>query len=251
MVVKIRTILLTFDIEEFDLPLEFKEKIPEKDQFEISKNGTEKIIGLLNKNNVKATFFVSAKFAKQYPELIKTISEYYEVGLHCFEHKDDYSKMNEEELYERIKNGKEIVEDIINKKVLGFRAPRFKFQNYDVLKSLKIKYDCSLNPTYIPGRYNNISKERGIHLNKGVIVVPLTVSPILRMPLFWFTFRNLPLIYPKLITLRSKYICINFHPWEFTDIKKFKVPFLIKRNTENRKCRIYYSNRCRLRSGSK
>src|SRR3989344_2943151 len=112
MVVKIsiKNILLTFDIEEFDLPLELGKDISENEQFEISKGGTEEVLELLYKNNLRSTFFLSAKFSKLYPNLIRKISKQHEIGLHCLEHKDNYSKMNEEEAIERIKNGKNIIE---------------------------------------------------------------------------------------------------------------------------------------------
>src|SRR3989344_1615565 len=103
MVVKIKNILLTFDIEEFDLPLEFGKEISEEKQFKISKDGTEKIINFLQEKNIKATFFISARFAKQYPLLIKKISYNHEVGLHCLKHSDNYSKMDGDTAFKKIK----------------------------------------------------------------------------------------------------------------------------------------------------
>ncbi|MEK6856933.1 MAG: polysaccharide deacetylase family protein [Nanoarchaeota archaeon] len=227
-----KTILLTFDIEEFDLPLEFGRKISEDRQLEISKEGTERIIELLERNNVKATFFVSAKFAKHYPNLIKKISEKHEIGLHCLEHNENYSKMNEEEVYERIKTAKNIIERIINKKIVGFRSPRFQQVSYEKLNEIGIIYDSSLNPTYVPGRYNHFFSPRKIFSKKNVKVIPLSVSPILRLPLFWLAFRNFPLFYARYITNRNKnYVCLVFHPWEFVNLETMNLPKLIKRNT--------------------
>lgn len=235
MEVKIKTILLTFDIEEFDLPLEFGKKISDEKQFNVSKNGTEIILELLERNNIQATFFISAKFAKQYPELIERISTNHEIGLHCLEHKDNYSEMNEKEAYERIKKGKEIIEKIINKRIVGYRAPRFQPPHYEILNKAGILYDSSLHPTFIPGRYNNFFSKRKVFLKNDVKVLPLSVSPILRLPLFWLAFRNLPLFYSKYITNRNKdYACLVFHPWEFVSIENINLPKLIKRNTGER-----------------
>ena len=232
MVVKIKNILLSFDIEEFDLPLEFGKNISEKDQLEISRRGTEKIIELLNKNNIKATFFVSAKFAERYPELIKTISKNHEIGLHCLEHRDDYSKMDEKEAYIKIKTGKEIIEKIISKKIIGFRSPRFQQVPYVILNKIGIIYDSSLNPTYIPGTYNNFFSSRKNISKNNIKIVPISVSPVLRLPIFWLAFRNLPLFYAKHITNRNEnYVCLVFHPWEFVDISEMGLPGLITRNT--------------------
>ena len=232
MVVKIKKILLTFDVEEFDLPLEYNKNISEQDQYDISKRGTEIILEFLEKNNIKATFFISAKFAKQYPNLIKNISKKHEIGLHCYEHKDNYQKMDEKETFERLKNGKEIIEKIINKKIKGFRAPRFQPPSYKILNKLEIIYDSSLHPTFIPGRYNHFFEVRKVHNKNGVNILPITVSPILRLPIFWLAFRNLQLIYSKYITNRNKeYICLVFHSWEFVNIEHMDLPKLIKRNT--------------------
>ena len=85
MVVKIKDTLLTFDIEEFDLPLEFGKIISEDEQLEISKKGTENILRLLEENNITATFFLSTKFARQYPDFVKKISKYFsETGGQVF-----------------------------------------------------------------------------------------------------------------------------------------------------------------------
>ena len=227
-----KQILLTFDIEEFDLPLEFGVKITEEEQFETSRIGTEKILEILDKNNVKATFFISAKFASKYSSLIKIISGKHEIGLHCLEHKDNYQNMEEKEIFERLSKGKEIIEKIINKKLNGFRSPRFQSPNYNILSGIGIIYDSSLHPTYIPGRYNNFFSKRTIFLKNNMKIIPLSVSPILRLPLFWLAFRNFPLFYSKYITNKNKkYVCLIFHPWEFTNINDKNIPWLIRRNT--------------------
>ncbi|MBS3151736.1 polysaccharide deacetylase family protein [Candidatus Woesearchaeota archaeon] len=227
-----KTILLTFDVEEFDLPIEFGKDISEDEQFEISKNGVEEVLELLNKNNIKATFFVSAKFSEKYPELIREISEDHEIGLHCLEHKDDYSKMGHDEAYEKIKTGKEIIERIIDKKIIGFRSPRLQQISYEILNKIGIIYDSSLNPTYIPGRYNNFFSPRKVFSKNDIKIIPISVSPILRLPIFWLAFRNFPLFYSKYITNRNKdFVCLVFHSWEFINIENMDLSRLIKRNT--------------------
>ena len=229
---KIKTILLTFDIEEFDLPTEFGREISENEQFEISREGTEKILELLEKNNIQATFFISAKFAKRYSDLIKKISKNYEVGLHCYEHKDNYSEMDENVAFERIKKGKEMIEKIINKKISCFRANRFQPPPYEILSRAGIIYDSSLHPTYIPRRYNNFFSSRKVFSKNNVKIIPISVSPTLRLPIFWLAFRNFPLFYSRYITNRNRdYICLVFHSWEFVNIGNMDLPILIKRNT--------------------
>jgi hypothetical protein len=115
---------------------------------------------------------------------------------------------------------------LFNINVIGFRAPKLMFPNYDILNTAGLKYDNSLHPTYIPGHYNNLSSSRHIHKKNKIIILPISVTPFLRLPFSWFWFRNLGLLYSKIcstLCLRDKdYVNIYFHPWEFTNLSKFK-----------------------------
>ena len=221
---------MTFDIEEFDeLPVSIEE------QFKVSYRGTLKILELIKKWNIKSTFFITANFAKRYPLLIKQISKKHEIALHGYSHSDVYSKMTYEEIEKRLSKAKEIIEKIINKKIRGFRAQRLQKIDFEILKKLRIKYDSSLHPTFIPWKYNNFFSKRKIHCIKGVKEIPLSVTPILRFPIFWFAFRNMPLIYSKicfkLCSINMGYVLLLFHPWEFVDLSKYNLPLYMKRNT--------------------
>jgi hypothetical protein len=65
--------------------------------------------------------------------------------------------------------------------------------------------------------------------------LPVSVTPNLRFPLFWLSFKNLPYFLFKQMavqTLRKDgYLSLYFHPWEFTDISDAKVPFYTKRHS--------------------
>lgn len=41
-------ILLSFDIEEFDMPLEYEGTIPFEEQLQVSRNGLQNILAILN-----------------------------------------------------------------------------------------------------------------------------------------------------------------------------------------------------------
>ncbi|MBI2507702.1 polysaccharide deacetylase family protein [Candidatus Woesearchaeota archaeon] len=232
--------LLTFDLEEFDLPLEYGKDIKSVEMFHISYFGCRKVLEILEKNKVKGTFFVSALFALKYPELIKEISLHHEIGLHCFEHKDNYKKMDNDGVFEKLSKAKDSIEKITKKKILGFRAPRFQVPSYKILRDIGFGYDSSYHPTYIPKRYNNFFKTRKGFNKEGVNILPLSVSPILRLPLFWLAFRILPLSYSKVVTriclMADGYASLIFHPWEFADIKRDDLPMIVKRNSGNDLC---------------
>ncbi len=234
---KQRYILLTFDLEEFDLPLEFHEPISAKQEIEISRKGLHELLKILEKEKVVATFFVTAKFALANKNLIKKLAKSNEIALHGMIHSDDYRKMRMDEVLSRLRKARKIVEGIAGKKVIGFRAPRFHIKKVKMLSSAGLRYDSSLHPTYIPGRYNNFFTERRIHHHGDMTEIPVSVTPIIRLPLFWFAFRNLGLHYAEFCTrwcvFDSGFAMTLFHPWEFVDLNKtqFKLPAYIRRNT--------------------
>ena len=95
-------------------------------------------------------------------------------------------------------------------------------------------YNSSLNPTCIPGRYNHLGQPRTYFMKAGVLQLPASVTPIVRFPLFWLAYHNLPAsLYRKLALWTWKedgYFLTYFHPWEFTslsDRKELKLPFIM------------------------
>ena len=220
MVVKIKNILLTFDIEEFDMPIEFGMKISDEEIFERSFTGTKRILELINSKKITATFFITPRFAMKYPKLVKEISEKHEVALHGYHnHNYNYQVVERKKAEKELKNGKDKLEKITGKDVRGFREPRLQKPPYSILKKIGFEYDSSLNPTFVPGRYNNLFVDRGVQTIEGVKIIPLSVTPLLRLPLFWFAFRNLGFNYGNFVTnlsmINQDFVCLVFHSWEF------------------------------------
>ena len=80
-------ILLSFDIEEFDVPREHQVDISMEEQIKVSVEGTNRILDCLKRNQVKATFFCTANFALHAPDIIKRIqAEGHEIASHGFYH---------------------------------------------------------------------------------------------------------------------------------------------------------------------
>lgn len=79
-------ILLSFDIEEFDMPFEYGLSLSWEEQIRISSEGCRKILNCLSRHEVKATFFCTARFAENAPELIREIGESgHEIASHGYE----------------------------------------------------------------------------------------------------------------------------------------------------------------------
>lgn len=223
-------ILLSFDIEEFDMPLEYKGIISLEEQLAISREGTKKILELLRKHQAKATFFSTVVFAENNKDLIRQIiDEGHELASHTWFH-SQFST-------EHLEASRKKLEELAGVSIKGLRMPRMSPVKKSAVAEAGYKYNSSINPTFLPGRYNNLNISRTHFLQDGVLQIPASVSPFLRIPLFWLSFHNFPLFFYKYLISRTyardKYINIYFHPWEFVDISssQLKIPFYARKNT--------------------
>ncbi len=221
------TILLTFDVEEFDLPLEYGTSISSSEQMAVGRQGLEMIQSVLEDVDINCTLFTTANFALKYPAAIASLSSRHEIASHTFFH----SSFKVEDL----KNSREVLEDITSKKVYGLRMPRMKKINAGAVKLAGYAYDSSINPTWIPGRYNNIRMPRTYYVENGITKFPVSVSANFRIPLFWLAFKNLPYSYFRRIAFQTLkkdgYLSLYFHPWEFADLSSYDLPTVVKRKS--------------------
>ncbi|MBY0244801.1 MAG: polysaccharide deacetylase family protein [Sphingobacteriaceae bacterium] len=224
-------ILLSFDIEEFDMPFEYGKQISFEDQMEISIRGTHHILDILKQNDVKATFFSTVVFAQNAPQIIERINnEGHELASHGYYHSDFK--------VEHLASSKIELEKLSGQKIIGYRMARMMPVDENEIAKAGYTYNSSINPTYLPGRYNNFGVSRTHFYQSGVLQLPASVSPIVRFPLFWLSFHNLPLwLYKFLLKItfkKDKYINVYFHPWEFTDlndVERFGFPAYVRKNT--------------------
>ncbi|MBO9682355.1 MAG: polysaccharide deacetylase family protein [Flavisolibacter sp.] len=218
-------LLLSFDVEEFDMPLEYGQLIPEKEQLQVGYQGLEALMNVVDAFEIEATFFTTANFAQHFPEAIKNISTKHEIASHTFYH----SRFHPEDLI----SSKRKLEEIISKPVSGLRMPRMRKVEMDDVKKAGYSYDSSINPSFVPGRYNNLSLPKRFYYENEVLRFPVSVSPIVRIPLFWLSFKNFPYqFYLHLVkrTLKKEgYVCLYFHPWEFVSLSDYKIPSYAKR----------------------
>lgn len=220
-------ILLTFDLEEFDLPEEYKQTISKESQVEITTQGLMPLLAILDKHEIRATFFTTAYYAEQKPDVVRKIAEKHEIGSHLYYH-SVYN--NDHILASKLK-----LEEITGRQVAGFRMPRLKSMEFETLKNAGYTYDSSMNPTYLPGRYNNLSLPTTAYQDKATNIweVPVSVAPFMRFPLFWLSFKNLPFAlyayFCRQVLRKRGCLHLYYHPWEFADLKNIKIPTYIKR----------------------
>ncbi len=218
-------IILTFDLEEFSLPLDFGIKIESKKMLQLSYEGCKRLEKTLKEFDIKVTFFVTVKFASKFPQLIRKLAkEKHEIALHAI-------KYNLKSLLKE----KKILENISRTKILGVRAHKLRLPSFSTLKKVGIKYDSSLHPTYLPKRYNNLAYPRKPFVINGVLEIPISVTPFLRLPFSFVWFRDFGLNYAKICTfiaLKEQHFAnLYFHPWEFINLRDYDLPFYVKMKT--------------------
>jgi peptidoglycan/xylan/chitin deacetylase (PgdA/CDA1 family) len=223
-------ILLGFDLEEFDLPAEYGAEINFEEQLSVSTQGALAVLDVLRSANIKATFYCTANYAIHRPLVIsQLVNEGHEIASHGFFHS---GFQTEDLLQSRLK-----LEELSGTSVNGFRMPRMMPVQPDELLKAGYRYNSSTNPTWLPGRYNNFSQPRSWYHHHGLLELPASVSPGIRIPLFWLSFHNLPLALIKWLASatykKDGYLNLYFHPWEFTDLNqsKFGLPRYIYHNS--------------------
>jgi len=222
-----KVVLLSFDVEEFDVPEEYGQQVPNDVKFAVSRNGLEPILQLLDDLNIRATFFTTANFALHHRSLMQTMAQTHEIASHGFFH----SSFEVADLHE----SRRALAEIVGTPITGFRMARLQKVNDWDIEDAGYAYNSSVNPTYLPGRYNNFFQPRTAHYSNTLLNIPVSVTPLLRFPLFWLSFKHFPLPLYQLAshyTLQvDRYISLYFHPWEFTDISQFALPGYIKRRS--------------------
>ena len=83
---------------------------------------TEKILEILKEYDIKATFFIIGKNAKEYPETLRLIkNEGHEIGNHTYDH--EINLKNKKRVKNEISKTAEIIFDICGYETNLFRAP--------------------------------------------------------------------------------------------------------------------------------
>lgn len=143
------------------------------------------ILELLESLKIKATFFISGVVVRKHKDIIYSISESgHEIASHSFTH-ENHSILTKEKLFENISKSKQLIEDEIGVKPLGFRIPQARPNKdlFDVLSNLDFKYDSSMIKSIFPTRYSNLSiPNEPFLLKNGLLEIPISVMPYVKIP---------------------------------------------------------------------
>lgn len=223
---------LSFDIEEWFQVENLRAACPlsKWDSFESRvERSTDLLLEILDQYGFKATFFILGWVAEQHTALVKKIADKgHEIASHGYQHELVYD-LTPEQFREDSKKSKKILEDIVGKEVIGYRAPNFSMVStslwaIDILKELNFQYDSSIFPTSFHDRYGcrGVYDSDSFTFKNGIKEFPLTVYKIGRINfpvgggayfrflpygLFRWLLRNL--------NRKGKRCIFYLHPWEF------------------------------------
>ena len=208
-----KRVCLSFDFEECDLPREGGVDFPLADGLRVSSEGAEAVLDVLEREGVKATFFCTLNFAEGAPAVMRRLlAGGHEVAAHGVDHfrpqADDPSRCREG------------LRRLYGVEAAGYRQPRMFPVDDAALKAAGYRYNSSLNPAFVPGRYCHFDVPRRPFVRDGMLQIPAAVTPVVRFPLFWLALHLLPeWLYRALARLTlacDGRLVTYFHPWEFS-----------------------------------
>jgi polysaccharide deacetylase family protein (PEP-CTERM system associated) len=160
----------TVDVEDYFQVTAFEKHIRREqwDEFEsrVVPN-TRRILQLLDRHRVKATFFVLGWVAHRHPHLVREIHACgHEIGSHSYWHRLIY-RLSPEQFRDDLRQSRHALEDAIGQGISAFRAPSFSITRHshwawEILVEEGFAVDSSVFPTYHP-TYGIPDAERGVH----------------------------------------------------------------------------------------
>jgi len=223
---------LTIDLEEWFCVSNFEKIIRREDWDSLESRiemQTEQILELLNRLEVKATFFILGWVAERHPTLIRRVAEAgHEIACHGYAHRLIYD-MSPDEFRDDLRRGLDVIGETSGQICRGYRATSFSIRRdmqwtWDVLHENGITYDSSIFPV-LHHRYGEPDAPRDI------FEIETATGTLLELPLPTIRLkgRNLPVagggylrLYPLALTTwairrinrEGISAIIYIHPWE-------------------------------------
>ena len=172
---------LTIDVEDYFQVSAFAPYIARADwdasECRVERN-VERILQLLDRRAIKATFFTLGWIAERYPHLVRRIVENgHELASHGYGH-ERASDLSEAAFFDDIRRAKVLLEDLSGTEVRGYRAPSFSIGSgnlwaFDCLERAGYRYSSSIYPI-AHDHYGMPDAPRFAHRVKGLLEVPAT-----------------------------------------------------------------------------
>lgn len=236
MAIKARTII-TVDVEEWFHGHNYLEHVP-ADQWDAQESrvrqGMDICLELLDRHQVKATFFVLGWTAERHPQVVHDIiAAGHEVACHSYAHPVIF-EMTADEFRADCMRARDALAKVGVLDVAGYRAPSFSItppvHHYlEILQECGFKYDCSIFPVRHPRYGQPGSPRRPFRLGESadsMIEVPMPTWRVLGQNIPFSGGGYLRLLpWPAFKLLRSLAFsqgipCIVYlHPWELDSYK--------------------------------
>jgi polysaccharide deacetylase family protein (PEP-CTERM system associated) len=185
-----------------------------------------RLLEILETRKIKATFFILGWVAERHPNLVREIADRgHEIASHGYRHRLIYD-LTPEKFKDYLARAKKGLEDIIGKRVAGYRATSFSIVKkslwaLELIREAGFLYDSSI----VPIGYHDLYGIEGfprfpfVHGN-GVMEIPPSTIRILgkNIPLGGGYFRLLPYWLTRQginrINREGQPAMIYLHPWE-------------------------------------
>jgi len=224
---------LTFDVEEYFHAEAFARVLRPEEWPTLESRvtrSTERLLDILDRERVRATFFVLGWVAERHPGLVREIASLgHEIACHGYGHRM-IQHLSRPEFERDVTRAKRALEDAVGRPVLGYRAPTFSIMratlwSLDVLIEAGFRYDSSIFPV-VHDRYGIPDAPRFPHRLKAPSGGEITEFPMSTVTLLG---RRLPVagggyfrLFPYRMTRRAidringerQPAMVYLHPWE-------------------------------------
>ncbi len=84
----IRQVLLSLDVEEFDIPEEYGQLVGPEDRIRVSSEGLVRVLDLLDRLDISCTCYTTVYFAREQGGLLSRMAARHEIASHGLSHSD-------------------------------------------------------------------------------------------------------------------------------------------------------------------
>jgi polysaccharide deacetylase family protein (PEP-CTERM system associated) len=225
---------LTFDVEEYFHAEAFARVLRPEEWPTLESRvtrATERLLDILDRDRVRATFFVLGWVAERHPSLVREIASLgHEIACHGYGHRM-IQHLTRQEFELDVTRAKRALEDATGRAVLGYRAPTFSIMretlwSLDVLAEAGFRYDSSIFPV-VHDRYGIPDAPRFPHRLRAPNGCEITEFPMSTVEILG---RRLPVagggyfrLFPYGLTRRAitrinardgRPAMVYLHPWE-------------------------------------
>lgn len=211
-----------------------------------------RFLDLCSEIGICSTIFVIAedlKWESARDILIQACNKGHEIASHSLTHPYNLTLLSQYQIEKEAKESKSALEDVVNKKIVGFRAPGYNISDMliRVIESAGYIYDSSILPsipyyiarlsviTYmritgrksasIPGRFSDFTRNGGMFRFSNIQEFPITSCTMFRLPLIGTTIARGGFLRNYMIssTRKNEFINIEFHALDFLDVVQDKL----------------------------